>query len=200
LFGRGSWAEARRITDVLRTETVGGMLLLGAAVIALIWANSPWSGLYHDLSGLRVGPAAWHLDLSLPQWAADGLLASFFVAGLELARISRACSGRRVVTDAPNPCAQVYPQVYPQDCRSGRPCGQPAARRPAAGSDTTSLTCAPNASGICARIGRNAAAASDHRMHTQPATRPAHHYRDRPMPQPARRPGHAANLAHQSRR
>ena len=39
------------------------------------------------LSGLRVGPAALHLDLTLAQWAADGLLAIFFfVAGLELKR------------------------------------------------------------------------------------------------------------------
>ncbi len=36
---------------------------------------------------LRVGPAALHLDLTLGQWAADGLLAIFFfVAGLELKR------------------------------------------------------------------------------------------------------------------
>ena len=87
LFGRGSWAEARRIADVLRTETVGGLLLLGAAVIALVWANSPWAGLYRSLSELRAGPAAWHLDLTLAHWAADGLLAIFFfVAGLELKR------------------------------------------------------------------------------------------------------------------
>ena len=87
LFGRGSWAEARRVADVLRTETVGGLLLLGAAVIALIWANSPWSDRYHTISGLHFGPAAWHLDLTLAAWAADGLLAIFFfVAGLELKR------------------------------------------------------------------------------------------------------------------
>lgn len=39
------------------------------------------------LSGLRIGPSALHLDLTLAQWAADGLLAVFFfVAGLELKR------------------------------------------------------------------------------------------------------------------
>jgi NhaA family Na+:H+ antiporter len=87
LFGRGSWAEARRIGDVLRTETVGGVLVLGAAVIALAWANSPWRDAYTGLSGLRVGPAALGLELSLATWAADGLLAIFFfVAGLELKR------------------------------------------------------------------------------------------------------------------
>jgi NhaA family Na+:H+ antiporter len=87
LFSRGSWPEARRIADVLRTETVGGLLLLGAAVIALIWANTPWSDQYTELSAVRLGPAPWHLDLTLAQWAADGLLAIFFfVAGLELKR------------------------------------------------------------------------------------------------------------------
>ena len=81
LFGRGTWPEARRIADLLRTETIGGGLLLGAAVVALIWANSPWDDAYRWLSELRVGP------LTLAAWAADGLLAIFFfVAGLELKR------------------------------------------------------------------------------------------------------------------
>ena len=40
-----------------------------------------------ELRDLRIGPAAWHLDLTLGSWAADGLLAIFFfVAGLELKR------------------------------------------------------------------------------------------------------------------
>jgi NhaA family Na+:H+ antiporter len=87
LFGRGSWPETRRIADILRTETTGGLLLLGATVLALMWANSPWSASYHQLSEVRIGPAAWHLDLTLGAWAADGLLAIFFfVAGLELKR------------------------------------------------------------------------------------------------------------------
>jgi len=87
LFGRISWPETRRIGDVLRTETVGGLLLLAAALVALGWANSPWSADYRRLSGVVVGPAALHLDLTLAQWASDGLLAIFFfVAGLELKR------------------------------------------------------------------------------------------------------------------
>ena len=61
------------------------MLLLGAAVIALVWANSPWGASYEDLVNLTVGPASLHLDLTLGTWAADGLLAVFFfVVGLEL--------------------------------------------------------------------------------------------------------------------
>ena len=87
LLGRGSWTETRRIADILRKETVGGALLLAAAAIALIWANSPWGGAYEALRDTRVGPAALHLDLTLGTWAADGLLAIFFfVAGLELKR------------------------------------------------------------------------------------------------------------------
>ncbi|WP_281690685.1 Na+/H+ antiporter NhaA [Pseudonocardia thermophila] len=87
LFGRGSWPEVRRIGDLLRTETIGGLLLVGAAALALIWANSPLREAYADLSNLRVGPASLHLDLTVAAWAADGLLAIFFfVAGLELKR------------------------------------------------------------------------------------------------------------------
>ncbi len=87
LFGRGSWAETRRVADILRKETVGGALLLAAAAVALVWANSPWGGAYEALRDMRVGPAALHLDLTLGTWAADGLLAIFFfVAGLELKR------------------------------------------------------------------------------------------------------------------
>ncbi len=87
LFGRGSWAETSRIADILRKETVGGALLLVAAAIALVWANSPWGEAYETLRDTRVGPASLHLDLTLGTWAADGLLAIFFfVAGLELKR------------------------------------------------------------------------------------------------------------------
>jgi NhaA family Na+:H+ antiporter len=89
LFARGSWSETARITTILRKETVGGALLLFAAAVALIWANSPWSASYHNLTDFHVGTDRFglHLDLSLGGWAADGLLAIFFfVVGLELKR------------------------------------------------------------------------------------------------------------------
>ncbi len=87
ILGRGTWAEARRVAEVLRKETVGGVLLLAGTVIALCWANSPWSAGYRAMLDWTVGPAALHLNLSLASWAADGLLAIFFfVAGLELKR------------------------------------------------------------------------------------------------------------------
>ncbi|MDN5751048.1 MAG: Na+/H+ antiporter NhaA [Pseudonocardia sp.] len=61
--------------------------LWGATAIAVIWANSPWSEAYEGLRDTVVGPASLHLDLTLAQWATDGLLAVFFfVVGLELKR------------------------------------------------------------------------------------------------------------------
>ena len=87
LLARGTWTETARVTELLRRETVGGALLLIAAVIALVWANTGWAESYTSLKNLTVGPAALHLDLSLSTWAADGLLAIFFfVAGLEVKR------------------------------------------------------------------------------------------------------------------
>lgn len=87
LLGRGSWTEARRLAEVLRRETVGGILLLVAAAVALAWANSPWASGYRELSEYLIGPESLHLRLSLASWAADGLLAIFFfVVGLELKR------------------------------------------------------------------------------------------------------------------
>ncbi len=87
VFPRAPASELARVATLLRRETVGGALLLGATVVALVWANSPWAGAYDRLRDLTVGPHALHLDLSLGTWAGDGLLAVFFfVAGLELKR------------------------------------------------------------------------------------------------------------------
>lgn len=74
-----SWVAA-----TLRKETTGGVLLLVAAVTALVWANIDYSS-YSQIRDFKFGPSAFHFDLSLGQWASDGLLAIFFfVAGLEL--------------------------------------------------------------------------------------------------------------------
>lgn len=87
LFGRPSRPQSRTLADALRAETLGGVLMLIAAVVALTWANSPWSASYEILRAVTVGPRALHLDLTLQAWAADGLLAIFFfVAGLEFKR------------------------------------------------------------------------------------------------------------------
>jgi NhaA family Na+:H+ antiporter len=87
VLARGSYGEALRIGEILRKETVGGALLVAAAAIALIWANSPAAAGYFALRDFTIGYAPWHLDLSLGTWAADGLLAVFFfLVGLELKR------------------------------------------------------------------------------------------------------------------
>jgi NhaA family Na+:H+ antiporter len=87
LFAPGSFLESSRVAGILRAETTGGLLLLIGATVAVVWANTPWSGAYADLRDVTIGPAALHLDLSLATWAGDGLLAIFFfVAGLELKR------------------------------------------------------------------------------------------------------------------
>ncbi|HYN96439.1 MAG TPA: Na+/H+ antiporter NhaA [Pilimelia sp.] len=87
LFARPSWQRAQAVAGALRSETIGGLLLLAGAAVALIWANSPWRGSYDAVTGTTVGPAALHLDLTVGAWAADGLLAIFFfVVGLELRR------------------------------------------------------------------------------------------------------------------
>ncbi|WP_128375334.1 Na+/H+ antiporter NhaA [Streptomyces cavernae] len=86
-FGRLSLPERNFVADALRTETVGGVLLLLAAVAALVWANTPLKESYETVRDFHVGPAALGLDLSVEHWAADGLLAIFFfVAGIELKR------------------------------------------------------------------------------------------------------------------
>ncbi|UKA63935.1 Na+/H+ antiporter NhaA [Arthrobacter sp. FW306-04-A] len=87
VFSRSSFPEYQRILAILRTETVGGGLLLAATVAALAWANSPLADGYFALRDVKIGYAPWHLELSLGHWASDGLLAVFFfIAGLELKR------------------------------------------------------------------------------------------------------------------
>ncbi len=84
LFSRVSKGQTQWLGKALRNETTGGILLLAAAVLALIWANLDFAS-YTALREFKVGPADLHLDLSLGKWAADGLLAIFFfVAGVEL--------------------------------------------------------------------------------------------------------------------
>ena len=74
-----------RIKAWTALETTSGIVLLVAAAVALVWANSPWSDTYTALGATRVGPESLHLNLTLTHWAADGLLAIFFfVVGVEL--------------------------------------------------------------------------------------------------------------------
>ncbi|HWS32563.1 MAG TPA: Na+/H+ antiporter NhaA [Actinoplanes sp.] len=72
-----------RLNADLRSDAVGGSLLIGAAIVALIWANSPFAGDYEALRAATFGPAPLHLPVE--DWAADRLLAVFFfVVGNEL--------------------------------------------------------------------------------------------------------------------
>ncbi len=85
LFSRLTPSSEQSLAEVLRTERAGGILLLVGTVVAVVWANSPWSSAYETMQTTVVGPAFLHLDLSLATWAKDGLLAVFFfVIGLEL--------------------------------------------------------------------------------------------------------------------
>ena len=72
----------------LRDERNGGLVLLAATAVALLWANvaeSSYASFWSTEAAL--GPSWLHLDLTLGQWAEDGLLAIFFfVAGVELKR------------------------------------------------------------------------------------------------------------------
>ncbi|MGV9710802.1 Na+/H+ antiporter NhaA [Gordonia sp. NPDC003424] len=66
-------------------DVTSGALLLTAAVIAVVWANSPWRAAYDSLIAFEFGPEALHLHLSIAEWAADALLAIFFfIVGVEL--------------------------------------------------------------------------------------------------------------------
>nr|WP_243766422.1 Na+/H+ antiporter NhaA [Streptomyces sp. GC420] len=86
LLGRLSLPERNYVAEALRTETLGGVLLLIAALVALVWANT-LAGSYDAVRDFHIGPASLGLDLSMQHWAADGLLAIFFfVAGIELKR------------------------------------------------------------------------------------------------------------------
>jgi len=77
------------LRDFLRKESAGATLLCAGAVIALIWANSPWSSSYEDLWSTRVVMSfgEFTMDLDLRHWVNDGLMAIFFlVVGLEIKR------------------------------------------------------------------------------------------------------------------
>ncbi|MCB0725486.1 MAG: Na+/H+ antiporter NhaA [Ignavibacteriae bacterium] len=67
------------------TQASGGIILFIAAVLAIVWANSPWGHSYIELweQHFQIGS----LDLSLEHWINDGLMAIFFfVVGLEIKR------------------------------------------------------------------------------------------------------------------
>ena len=89
--GRTAWARnlAAPVRSFLSTETGGGMVMLGAAIAALLWANSPWWHSYESVwtttVAVRVGSAGIAMDLR--HWVNEGLMTLFFlVVGLEAKR------------------------------------------------------------------------------------------------------------------
>ena len=88
---RTAWARnlAAPVRDFLSTEAAGAVALLGAAVAALVWANSPWSDSYESFwtttLSIRMGDDG--ISMELRQWVSEGLMAFFFlVVGLEARR------------------------------------------------------------------------------------------------------------------
>ncbi|MGH9085224.1 MAG: Na+/H+ antiporter NhaA, partial [Acidimicrobiales bacterium] len=81
----------RPVQRVLQHEASGGLIMLATALVAIAWANSPWSQSYVDLwaTPLRIelGDLV-HLDhLSLQAWVNDALMAVFFLlVGVEIKR------------------------------------------------------------------------------------------------------------------
>lgn len=76
------------LVDFLRTEAGGGAVLLGATVLALVWANSRLSSLYEDLWAATPAflPSAW-FALDAREWINEGLMTLFFfLVGLEIKR------------------------------------------------------------------------------------------------------------------
>ncbi|QIK74648.1 Na+/H+ antiporter NhaA [Nocardioides piscis] len=78
---------ARPLREFLRVETSGSILLLAAAVVALLWANSPWASSYdtfwHTSIGVEIG--GWRIEETLQHWVNDALMVIFFfVVGLEI--------------------------------------------------------------------------------------------------------------------
>src|SRR4051812_1493912 len=89
--GHTSWPRslAAPVRDFLTDETAGAVILLGAALAAVIWANSPWPHSYEAVwtttFSVRVGGMAIAQDLR--HWVNDGLMTLYFlVLGLEARR------------------------------------------------------------------------------------------------------------------
>ena len=88
-----STLPGRRMPQLVRrfleTEAAGGVVLLAAAVVALAWANSPWSDAYHAVwsTDLTLSLGRYELEGDLHHWVNDALMAVFFfVVGLEIKR------------------------------------------------------------------------------------------------------------------
>ncbi len=79
----------RPFQDFAHKQSSGGVLLIAATLVALVWANSPWGESYAALwhTKLTVGVGDTSISKDLTHWINDGLMAVFFlVVGLEIKR------------------------------------------------------------------------------------------------------------------
>ncbi len=79
----------RPVQEFVQTESAGAVLLMVAAVVALVWANSPWHTHYEDLLEVHLGLdlAFWAVEGSLHFWVNEvAMVLFFFVIGLEIKR------------------------------------------------------------------------------------------------------------------
>jgi len=77
------------VRDFMKLESAGGILLMAAAVIAMLVANSPLAALYDSLLDTTVAIQVGALSINKPLllWINDGLMAVFFfLIGLEIKR------------------------------------------------------------------------------------------------------------------
>lgn len=87
VFSYVSRREVVRVHRLLKVEFVGGLIIMVAALIGFVAANSPLADWYLSIRDFTFGPESLGLNLSIGTWAADGLLAIFFfMVGLELKR------------------------------------------------------------------------------------------------------------------
>ncbi|MGA0566632.1 Na+/H+ antiporter NhaA [Rathayibacter sp. KR2-224] len=71
--------------SLIRSERASAAILLGAAVLGLVLANTAFGPVLQDVKAARFGAASLHLDLSTGAWISDGLLAVFFfIVAIEL--------------------------------------------------------------------------------------------------------------------
>ena len=73
--------------EFLRESTASAVLLVIAALVAIVWVNSPVGDSYERLwrTTLTIGSGRWAVSHDLRHWVNDGLMALFFlVVGLEI--------------------------------------------------------------------------------------------------------------------
>lgn len=95
---RATWLESDRplaravgrpLASFLEVEAAGGVFLLAATIVALVWANSPWDQSYVDFWHTEISFSAGNFSVAedLTHWVNDGLMTVFFfVVGLEIKR------------------------------------------------------------------------------------------------------------------